>query len=138
MLWPRAVVPLICPAAPVNNPLSKSDGKSKFAKLHDAATGTTVLAFSNIAAEGAAINRQRSVDVGGDLLAICRVNCPARDEAWGGDTAAGTGSSMRSFGYGGRLYGTTINGGPYDRGVVFELTWSASEGRMSSIFYHRK
>ena len=34
MLWARAVVPLIWPAAPVNNPLSEAAGRSKFAKLN--------------------------------------------------------------------------------------------------------
>jgi uncharacterized repeat protein (TIGR03803 family) len=31
-----------------------------------------------------------------------------------------------TFGYGGNLYGTTANGGPYNRGVVYELTPSGS------------
>jgi hypothetical protein len=32
-LCPAGVVPLICPAAPVSNPLSDDAGRSKFAKL---------------------------------------------------------------------------------------------------------
>jgi len=39
------------------------------------------------------------------------------------------------FGYGGNLYGTTINGGPSDRGAVFELTPSASGWTESVIHF---